>query len=181
MKLVIIYGPPAVGKLTVARALEKITGFKILHNHLIGDLVVSLFDRGSEAANKLNQQIRTLAYGAAAENKLNGMITTFVYHHDQNEREKECISQYREAVHKYGGEISLVRLSCDIQVLRQRVANPQRMITAKLSSVEKLEKELKNQNLTGELIINGIRNLNIDNTDIAPEQAARIIKSKFNL
>jgi len=34
MKLVFIYGPPAVGKLTVANALAKVTGFKVFHNHL---------------------------------------------------------------------------------------------------------------------------------------------------
>ena len=32
MKLIIIYGPPAVGKLTVAEELSRRTGFKILQN-----------------------------------------------------------------------------------------------------------------------------------------------------
>lgn len=181
MKLVIIYGPPAVGKLTVAQALAKLTGFKLIHNHLIGDLVVSLFDRGSSQANKLNQQIRTLAYKSAAENKLNGVITTFVYHHDQSEREKRCINEYKSTVQKHSGEVFLVRLSCDMERLRQRVASPSRLKAIKISSVEKLEQELKNQSLTDEIAVDGVKSLHIDNTDVAPENAAQMIKSYLGL
>ncbi len=35
MKLVFIYGPPASGKLTVARELAALTGYKLFHNHLV--------------------------------------------------------------------------------------------------------------------------------------------------
>lgn len=181
MKLIIIYGPPAVGKLTVAQTLAKITGFKLLHNHMIGDLAISLFDRGSPPANKLNQEIRTLTYRSAAENKLDGVITTFVYHHDQSRREKRCISEYKRAIQKHGGEIFLVRLSCAMQALRQRVINPSRLKAAKISSVEKLEEELENQNLTDEITVNGVKSLHIDNTNVTPENVARMIKSYFCL
>lgn len=179
MKLVIIYGPPAVGKLTVAQALANLTSFKLIHNHLIGDLAISLFDRGSPQANKLNQQIRALAYENAAENKLNGVITTFVYHHDQSELEKRCINEYKSAVQKHGGEVFLVRLSCDIETLRQRVTSPSRLESKKISSVEKLKEELENQNLTDEIAVNDVKSLHIDNTDVAPENAARMIKTHF--
>ena len=39
MKLIVIYGPPAAGKLTVAKELSKLTGFKVLHNHITIDLI----------------------------------------------------------------------------------------------------------------------------------------------
>lgn len=44
MELVVIYGAPGVGKLTVARELARKTGYKLFHNHLTVDLVKSLFD-----------------------------------------------------------------------------------------------------------------------------------------
>lgn len=176
-----IYGPPAVGKLTVAQALQKITGFKILHNHLFADLVMSVFNRGNPVTNKLNQQIRNLVYKTSAENKLNGIITTFVYHHNESEREKRCILEYKKTLDKLKGEIFLVRLSCDIKELRRRVIMPPRLVSTKISSVKKLEEILKNDDMTGEAIINGIKNLHIDNTDLSPEKAAQIIKSNFNL
>ena len=43
MNLVFIYGPPAVGKLTVAKELSLITGYPLFHNHLTRDLVHELF------------------------------------------------------------------------------------------------------------------------------------------
>jgi len=39
MRLVYLYGPPGVGKLTVARELVALTGLKLLHNHLTVNLV----------------------------------------------------------------------------------------------------------------------------------------------
>ncbi len=38
MQLVYLYGPPGVGKLTVARELVALTGFKLFHNHLAVNL-----------------------------------------------------------------------------------------------------------------------------------------------
>ena len=43
MKLVIIFGPHAVGKMTVGQELSKITGLKLFHNHMTIDIVSDLF------------------------------------------------------------------------------------------------------------------------------------------
>ncbi len=43
MRLVFIYGPPGVGKLTVATALATLTGYRLCHNHLTVNLVTALF------------------------------------------------------------------------------------------------------------------------------------------
>lgn len=39
MKFVLIFGPQAVGKMTVGQELAKITGLKLFHNHMTIDLV----------------------------------------------------------------------------------------------------------------------------------------------
>lgn len=39
MSLVIIFGPQAVGKMTVGHALEDITDLKLFHNHMTIELV----------------------------------------------------------------------------------------------------------------------------------------------
>lgn len=43
MNMIFIYGPPAVGKLTVAEELAKITGYKLFHNHLTQDLAREIY------------------------------------------------------------------------------------------------------------------------------------------
>lgn len=48
MKLLFLYGPPAVGKFTVAKEWAALTGFKFLHNHLTIDLVTSVFEPRSD-------------------------------------------------------------------------------------------------------------------------------------
>ena len=47
MKLIFLYGLPATGKLTVAHELAAITGFKVFHNHLVVDVLLTVFDFGS--------------------------------------------------------------------------------------------------------------------------------------
>ena len=47
-RLVFLYGPPAVGKLTVARAIADRLPFKILHNHVTIDAVKEVLPFGSD-------------------------------------------------------------------------------------------------------------------------------------
>lgn len=53
MKLILIYGSPAVGKLTTANEIAKLTGFKVFHNHLTIDAVKPVFEFGSKSFWKL--------------------------------------------------------------------------------------------------------------------------------
>lgn len=81
MKLVIIFGPQAVGKMTVGQELSKITGLKLFHNHMTIDLVTSLFDFGSEQATKLIKQFRRIIFNEVLESNLEGLrYTRFVGH-----------------------------------------------------------------------------------------------------
>lgn len=43
MKLVFLFGPQAVGKMTIGHELEKITQLKLLHNHMTIDLLHPFF------------------------------------------------------------------------------------------------------------------------------------------
>ncbi len=43
MKFVLIFGPQAVGKMTVGQELTKITELKLLHNHMTIELLEPFF------------------------------------------------------------------------------------------------------------------------------------------
>ena len=53
MKLVIIFGPHAVGKMTVGQELSLITNLKLFHNHMTIDIVSDLFENVPKERNRL--------------------------------------------------------------------------------------------------------------------------------
>ena len=50
MKLILIFGPQAVGKMTVGQELATLTGLKLFHNHMTIDLVSPIFDYSTTEA-----------------------------------------------------------------------------------------------------------------------------------
>jgi shikimate kinase len=61
MKLIIIYGPEATGKLTIAKELAKATGFRLFHNHVSVDVAKTFFDFGMAEFGELVWDVRILA------------------------------------------------------------------------------------------------------------------------
>ena len=52
MKLVLIFGPQAAGKMTVGQELVKMTDLKLFHNHMTIDLVSPFFDYSTKEAKR---------------------------------------------------------------------------------------------------------------------------------
>jgi tRNA uridine 5-carbamoylmethylation protein Kti12 len=67
MRLIFIYGPPAVGKLTVTTELAKVTGFKLFHNHVSIQFVQSIFEFGTRQFWKLTDKFRLSIFEEAAK------------------------------------------------------------------------------------------------------------------
>ena len=176
MKLVMIYGPPAVGKLTVAQELERTTGLVLMHNHLFSDLVLSVFERGTDTAVHLNHQIRCLVYEAAAAQGIPGIITTFTYNPELNDQIRSFIKETSDRIGRLGGSVSVVRLSCSPAELVQRVSAPSRIGTRKLTSPEKLREELRSRDLLGHVPDIPAETLHIDTSLLNPSETARRIK-----
>jgi len=79
MQFVVIFGPPASGKMTVGLELAKITGFKLLHNHMTIDFIIRFFDFGSPKFVKLNSEFRKRIIEEVASSDLPGLIFTYVW------------------------------------------------------------------------------------------------------
>ena len=67
MDLVYIYGPPGVGKFTVATSLSKLTGYRLFHNQLSIEFVRSVFDFGTPSFNRLVLKFRAEMMEQAAK------------------------------------------------------------------------------------------------------------------
>ena len=77
VNLVFIYGPPGVGKLSVATELAALTGFKLLDNHVRFNFAQRLFDFGSERFWKLESRLSRLILEEALDAKVS-LISTFI-------------------------------------------------------------------------------------------------------
>ena len=176
MKLIFIYGAPAVGKLTTAKALAALTGFKLFHNHLTFDLAHALFDFPSPPFSELSEKVRLAAFEAAARAKLPGLIFTFVYAAPQDDR---FVAKVIETVEKEQGEIHFVRLHCDAAAHEQRVLAPERKAFGKITSVEHLRGAQARWNFNAAVPLR--ESFEIDNSAMSAELAARRIAERFSL
>ena len=80
--LVFLFGPPAVGKMTVGRALEAVTGIPLFHNHMSIELVLPFFGFESPSFNRLVSGFREQLFAEVAEHGQSGMIFTHVWAFD---------------------------------------------------------------------------------------------------
>lgn len=175
MKLIIIYGAPAAGKLTIANALGELTGFKVFHNHLSIDCVKPVFDFGTPPFLRLIETIRFATIAEAAREGVN-LIHTFVYALGEDD---EHFAKLIESAEANGGEAHLVLLRCDPGELRARIGNESRLRIGKLTSPESVDGSLARYDLRSPYP--GRDSLVIDTTDIEPEDAATLIVQQFRL
>jgi chloramphenicol 3-O-phosphotransferase len=131
MKLTLLYGPPAVGKLTIAKEIARLTGFKIFHAHLTVNLVEAIFPRGTPSRSKLIWDIRYAVFAEAAQAHIDGLIFTMVYGRDREQSIARCV----EVIEPFGGEVCFVHVHCQTETLRQRVVREDRQQHGKITSV----------------------------------------------
>ena len=176
MKLVFLHGMPGVGKLTIAKELAALTGFKLFHNHLTVDLVTSLFEFGSRPFVELRERIWLDTFAQACDAQLKGMIFTFAF---EKTVRGEFIPNVVQLIESRGGEVIFVNLRCDSKELEHRLTNPGRAKFGKLTSLE-LFRQLDG-NGTFDTPANVPDRLIVDTTNIPPAEAAQRIASDLNL
>ena len=177
MSLLLIYGPPAVGKLTTAQELAKITGYKIFHNHHTQDMLYPLFHYASPMTDKLLADIRLTVFEAAMKNNVD-LIFTFCFANPQ------LVSFLKKLIRKskkHGVRVSFVRLYCDFGEECGRVTSPSRKnYPTKLHSVAMLKWVLKDQNIDSRIDFIG-DHLEIDTTSMPAKKTAEKIRSHHNI
>jgi len=78
MKLLILFGPPAVGKTTIGKLIERATDFKLFHNHMVMDGIMHIFGVGTPSEDRLSKMVRTNIIEEAASQGTN-LIFTYVW------------------------------------------------------------------------------------------------------
>jgi hypothetical protein len=112
MKLLILFGPPAVGKTTIGRIIEQKTDFKLFHNHMVMDGVMQLFGVGTPAEDRLSREFRARIIEEAANNGIN-LIFTYVWNFGKD-KGKNNIDHYKEIYESRGGKVIFAELDAPL-------------------------------------------------------------------
>lgn len=138
MKLLFLHGSPAVGKLTVAKALLRIVPGRLMDNHAAIDLALTIFDFGAPGFWELVHDVRCSALDAAAEHRVPLLVTTFCYAEPED---RVQFGQFEVIVQRRGAKLLPVFLHCSREEALRRVGNPDRVARRKIISGEHLIRE----------------------------------------
>ncbi|MFC7625018.1 hypothetical protein [Microlunatus sp. GCM10028923] len=175
MELIYLYGPPAVGKLTVANELARRTGIRVFHNHLSIDCIRPVFDFGTEPFWRQVHAIRENVLAEAARSGTNLIFTT-VYAGPASESQT---SRRFDAVRRNGGRVRPVRLVCDRSITESRVTDLRRSELGKLATVDGLRRAWEKEDLAA--VIPDVETLTLDTSVLDPAAAAGKIIETFRL
>jgi hypothetical protein len=112
MYFVVIFGPPAVGKMTVGAELAQRTGFKLFHNHMTIEFVLNFFPFGHPQFGKLVSEFRHRIFEEVAASDLPGLIFTYVWALN-DPADKAAIDGYTALFRQQGGGVYFVELEAE--------------------------------------------------------------------
>lgn len=183
--LVVIVGPPAVGKMTVGRALSGQTGFPLFHNHVPIEAVLPLFEFGSPEFNRLVGGFRRAVLAEVVESELDGLIYTIMFDFG-SPKELEFLERLKAQFSAPRWRVVMVELEAGLEIRLKRNATPSRL-SAKpskrdvaASQARLLDAEERYQlNSSGDFP--HAEHLKINNSTLAPEEAAAEVAAHFGL
>src|SRR5215207_7111650 len=175
MKLLFLHGAPAAGKLTVAKALLRLVPGRLMDNHAAIDLALTVFEFGAPGFWELVHDVRLSAFDAAAEHGVPLLVTTFCYAEPED---REQFGQIEAIAQRHGGELLPVFLHCSREETLRRVGNPDRVERRKLTSGERLIRDLDRYNLTA---VPRPGCLRLDTSVISADKTAQKIVEHFGL
>jgi hypothetical protein len=186
MKLVIIFGPHAVGKMTVGQELAKTTGLKLFHNHMTIDVVSNLFESMPQERSRLTNLFRKEVFEAYSKSNEYGMIFTYMWAFDAQE-DWDYISYVEDMFTSRGAEVYYVELEADYDLRIERNKTENRLLNKSTKRDIKhseglfrmLESKFRLNSLEGEITKKNY--LRINNTNLSPDAVAQMIKDKFQL
>ena len=84
--LLVIFGPPAVGKMTVGRAVAAASDFRLFHNHMTIEPMLETFGFGTPGFNVLNGGMRRQVLEQAAAHDINLVFSVVWALDDEQDR-----------------------------------------------------------------------------------------------
>ncbi|HLS45998.1 MAG TPA: AAA family ATPase [Ornithinicoccus sp.] len=121
--LLVLFGPPAVGKMTVGRAITARSNFRLFHNHMTIEPLLETFGYGTPPFRTLNPEFRRRVMEEAAAHEVD-LIFTVVWALDSAEDLAEMTSYVRI----FDGDAAFVELRADLDTRLERNRTEHRLL-----------------------------------------------------
>ena len=180
-----LFGPQAVGKMTVGYELTKITDLKLFHNHMTIELIHPFFEFTSETW-RLTNLFRKEIFESFAKSNQYGLIFTYVWGLDLQE-DWEYVEKTCEIFESQEAQIYFVELEAALETRIERNTTPFRLDQKPTKrNIERSEQNLRTTTINHRLNsyegeITRRNYMRINNSQLSPERVAELIKEKFDL
>jgi AAA domain len=184
MKFIIIFGPSAVGKMSVGQALADIMDMKLYHNHMSIEAVRPIFDFGTPQFNRLVTLFRLETMREVAKSDdMTGLIFTFVWALDIP-KEHEYVDRIVEIFENEGIDVFYIELEANLKTRLDRNKHEKRLLEKPSKrDVENSERVLYHEekyqlnSKEGEFMRSN--HLKINNENLSPFEVAQKIVTHF--
>lgn len=183
MKFILITGAGAAGKMTVGQELMKITDLRLFHNHMTIEPVIEVIGKYD---GKTIRELRDVFFRNFAASDNYGMIFTYIWAFDQKS-DWDYIEHVKSIFEPYDTDFYCVELIADQEVRLERNVTENRLLNkASKRDLEfsrnnniRLDETYRMVSEVGEVPFDNY--MRIDNTKLAPEEVAGMIKDTFDL
>jgi hypothetical protein len=188
MRLVVIFGPPSVGKMTVGRAIAARSEFRLFHNHAVLEPLLEVFDYDTPPFARLLGEFRHRVVEEAAAAGID-LVLTYVWGLDLEE-DALWVADYVRPYVQRRAAVSFVELYADLDTRLGRNRTERRLAEKRSKrdvvwsddNVRELEQHVMSTGgreavapTPGERLLAEHRHLRIDNTALSADEAAEQI------
>lgn len=182
--LLLIFGPPAVGKMTVGRAITRAGRFRLFHNHMTIEPLLETFGFGTPAFNTLNAEFRRRVLEEAASHGID-LVFSLVWALDC----ADDLRMMQSYVDIFEGDVAFVELRAGLATRLERNRTAERLMHKASkrdvewsdANVRELEDQWAMTSAGGALLAAELLSrhpyLVLDTTDTAPADTAQRILS----
>jgi len=188
MKLILIVGNGAVGKMTVGQELAKITDLRLNFNHLTIDPIIEIFGYPDW---ELILELRDLMMIKFANTELAGMIATFMWGLD-DPSDWDYMERMCKPFFDVGAKVYCLDLVAPQSVRLERNKTENRLqhkpfkrdVEESDKIIKRMDEEFRYESLPGEIENGRIPfdgYMRLENTNISAAEAAQMVKERFEL
>ncbi len=181
MKLLLLFGNSAVGKMTVGQELTKITPLRLMHNHHMIEPVLEIF---GQFRGDIIQKLRFTILEEFVKTDNYGLIFTYMMAFDMSS-EYEYLQKVIEVLGVAEEDVCFAELVAPQSIRLERNATENRLkhkaskrdVEASNARLIRDDENHRMESLPGE--ITSPNYIRIDNSNLSPAETAQMIKARF--